>query len=76
MSGLNELLQKYALDGVEYKKVKDIASILRGKRLTKDQLSEDYKYPVFHGGLEPLGFYMENNREANTVMIINVGASA
>ena len=76
MSGLNELLQKYTLDGVEYKKVKDIASILRGKRLTKDQLSEDYKYPVFHGGLEPLGFYMENNREANTVMIINVGASA
>jgi len=39
-------------------------------------LAPDEKYPVFHGGLEPLGFYSEYNRPANTVMIINVGASA
>ena len=54
----------------------EICPILRGKRLTKSELSEDEKYPVFHGGIEPLGYYKEHNREANTVMIINVGASA
>src|SRR5690606_15259558 len=31
---------------------------------------------VFHGGLEPLGFYDLSNRKGETVMIINVGASA
>ena len=57
-------------------KIKDFAKVLRGKRLTKDQLSNCNKYAVYHGGLEPLGFYNEFNREADTVMIINVGASA
>ncbi|MDA7514685.1 restriction endonuclease subunit S, partial [bacterium] len=33
-------------------------------------------YPVFHGGLEPMGHYAKSNRPANTVMVINVGASA
>lgn len=50
--------------------------VLRGRRLTKDQLSVENKFPVFHGGLEPLGYYGKSNRNANTVMIINVGASA
>ena len=44
-------------------------------RLTRNQLSTQV-YPVFHGGLEPMGFYSTFNRLADTVMIINVGASA
>lgn len=50
--------------------------VLRGKRLTTKELSENANYPVYHGGTEPIGYYNEYNREANTVMIINVGASA
>ena len=66
------------LDGVEveWRQLGQITKIIRGKRLTKKELSEDGEYPVYHGGLEPLGFYNEANRNANTVMIINVGASA
>ena len=60
----------------EWKTLGEVCTILRGKRLTKSELSEDEKYPVFHGGIEPLGYYKEHNREADTVMIINVGASA
>lgn len=60
----------------EWKTLGEICTILRGKRLTKSELSNDEKYPVFHGGIEPLGYYKEANREADTVMIINVGASA
>lgn len=66
------------LDGVDvqWMALGDVTSVLRGKRLTKSQLSAGEKFPVYHGGLEPLGYYAEANRPANTVMIINVGASA
>lgn len=76
MSRLDELIAELCPNGVEYKSLKEIASILRGKRLTKGELSPDALYPVYHGGLEPLGYYLKSNRPANTVMVINVGASA
>ena len=72
MSKLEELIARLCPDGVEYKEIKTISKVLRGKRLTKNQLLDNGKYPVYHGGLEPLGFYNESNRSANTVMIINV----
>lgn len=49
---------------------------MRGKRLTKSELASDNPYPVYHGGLLPLGYYSQCNRDKDTVMIINVGASA
>ena len=57
---------------VEWKALGEVSKVLRGKRLTRDMLTPDEKYPVFHGGLEPLGFYSEYNRIGDTVMIINV----
>ncbi|MCQ2371686.1 MAG: restriction endonuclease subunit S [Akkermansia sp.] len=75
-SKLEQLLQKLCPNGVPFTPLSDITSILRGRRLTKKQLHTDGQYPVFHGGIEPLGHYAEYNREAQTVMIINVGASA
>lgn len=50
--------------------------VQRGCRLTKKELSENDSFPVFHGGLQPIGYYNQPNRAANTTMIINVGASA
>ncbi len=76
MSKLSEMIARLCPNGVEYKKLGEIVEILRGKRLTKKVLSSDGPYPVYHGGLEPLGYYSESNREGDTVMIINVGASA
>lgn len=69
---------KKLLEGieVEWKTLDEVTNVLRGKRLTRDLLSTSDKYPVFHGGLEPLGYYYNPNRPADTVMIINVGASA
>lgn len=61
---------------VEWKKLGDVVQVLRGRRLTKTELLEEGQYPVFHGGLEPLGYYNFKNREADSVMVINVGASA
>lgn len=76
MSKLDELIRELCPEGVEYKKVSEITKVLRGKRLTKNQLSENGNFPVYHGGLEPLGYYDEYNRSGETIMIINVGASA
>lgn len=76
MGKIDELIQMYCPDGVEYKRIDSYTQVLRGKRLTKDLLSDENKYPVYHGGLEPLGFYNSSNRMAGTVMVINVGASA
>ena len=66
------------LDGekVEWQTLGEVCDILRGKRLTKKELSEEGKYAVFHGGLVPIGFYSESNRKGDTTMVINVGASA
>lgn len=76
MSRLEELIDKLCPNGVEYKKISSFTKVLRGKRLTKDKLSEENSIPVYHGGIEPLGYYGRANRPANMVMIINVGASA
>ena len=61
---------------VKYMSIMDLAPVLRGKRLTKSELVEGGQYPVYHGGIEPLGYYGSKNRDAHTVMVINVGASA
>lgn len=72
MSNIKKLLEGVE---VEWKTLGEITNILRGKRLTRNLLSANDKYPVFHGGLDPLGYYYNANRPADTVMIINVGAS-
>lgn len=72
----DQLLDLEGKEGVEMKTLGDICKVQRGKRLTKDLLDDYSPYPVFHGGIEPLGKYGQFNREANTVMVINVGASA
>ena len=58
---------------VEWKKLGDVCKVLRGKRLTKSQLSEIEGYPVLHGGATPMGFYTEYNRKANTTVVVNTG---
>lgn len=76
MNRIQELIKELCPNGVEWKKLGEVCDVLRGKRLTKSQLTETGRYKVFHGGIEPIGFYNEKNRDANTVMVINVGASA
>jgi type I restriction enzyme S subunit len=60
--------------GVEWKKLGEVCEVQRGSRLTKKELSDEYQYPVFHGGLIPLGYYNQYNRKANQTMIINTGS--
>ncbi len=72
---MNKFLEKL-LKGreVEWRKLGEVCEILRGKRLTKKELNENGKYPVYHGGIIPLGYYDKFNRKANQTMIINTGS--
>lgn len=76
MNKIEELIQQYCPSGVKYSRISEITNVLRGKRLVKSQLNDDFGYPVFHGGIQPIGYYNKSNRESNLVMVINVGASA
>ena len=71
MSNINKILKNVE---IEYKALSEVCEILRGKRLTKKDLADDGDYPVFHGGLIPLGRYNEFNRKASQTMVINTGS--
>jgi type I restriction enzyme S subunit len=74
---LRKMIMELGSAGVEYKTLGELlGTIPRGKRLTKSELPEGGLIPVFHGGLEPIGFTDQANTAAMTVMVINVGASA
>ena len=76
MNRIEEMIRKLCPNGVEFKRLGDVCRVLRGKRLTTKELTNVGQYPVYHGGVEPIGYYVTNNRDANSTMIINVGASA
>ena len=76
MESIEQMIKRLCPKGVEYVKLGEVCDVLRGKRLTKKELFDDAQYKVFHGGLSPIGYYTKANRQAQTVMVINVGASA
>lgn len=77
MSRIDELIAEYCPGGVEFKTLGELfGSIPRGRRLTKSNLAADGSTPVFHGGLDPIGFHDRANTPGRTVMIINTGASS
>lgn len=76
MSKIEELINQLCPCGVKFVKLGNHIKVLRGRRLTTRDVIEDGEYPVYHGGIIPIGMYDKSNRKANTTMIINVGASA
>ncbi len=52
-----------------------IAKTLRGKRLVKNQLSQNGNFAVFQNSLTPLGYYHESNVKPDSVFIIGGGAA-
>lgn len=76
MKNLKTLIQKLCPDGVEFVKLGEVCEIKTGKGITQKDCSESSKYPVYSGGKEPMGYYKEFNRNANTVTVSRVGAYA
>jgi type I restriction enzyme S subunit len=73
----NDISIKKLLEGVdvEWKSLKACALIKRGQRVTKSQLSIDNKYPVYSGGVTPMGYFEKFNQDANTITITKYGTA-
>lgn len=54
----------------------EVVEVLRGKNLSRIDLTDGGKYPVYSGGLNPIGFHNKFNRKRGMVKIICSGASS
>ena len=75
MTKLEQLIEELCQDGVEYMPLQSAVSIERGKRVVKQQLSQEEGYPVYQNSLTPLGFHSKYNYSAETTFIIVAGAA-
>ena len=75
MNKLEKLIAKLCPNGVEYKALGKVATIERGVRVVRSQLTEAGNYPVFQNSISPLGFHTEYNCKANTTFVIAAGAA-
>jgi len=76
MSKLDELIAELCPHGVEYKKLKEVASVSIGEFVHKNKQNPNGVYPVYNGGTSNTGFYDEFNRTANKIIISARGANA
>ena len=65
------------LEGVEvdWKPLGAVTSISRGRRVTKKDLSPEKPYPVYSGGVTPMGFFERYNYDENTITIVKYGTA-
>ena len=74
MSKIDDLIKQYCPNGVEYKEIGKVLGVNRGKRLTKNDLSDSGRFVVYHGSKDtPLGKYDKSNAPADTVIVVNTG---
>ena len=70
-----KLLSLDGVEGVEWKKLGEVAELERGRRVVKKDLAECGEIPVFQNSLKPLGYYDRSNRKAYTAFVICAGAA-
>jgi len=68
---------KELLDGVEveWKSLGKCSLIKRGQRVTKNELASENKYPVYSGGVTPMGYFEKFNQNANTIIVTKYGTA-
>jgi type I restriction enzyme, S subunit len=76
MSKIDELIQKLCPLGVEMVSLGQVARVDKGKQINREELSDEFPYPVFNGGVGPSGRHIEANFPANTITVSQGGASA
>ena len=74
MNRLEELIQQYCPDGVEYVRLGDVVQVCRGTRVVKSQLTDE-GYPVYQNCLTPMGCFKHTNCPKGTTFIICGGAA-
>jgi len=72
VDSIKELLKN---EKIEWRKLRDVAEIKRGKRVTKNELNPNKPYPVYSGGITPMGYYDYFNQKENTITIVKYGTA-
>lgn len=75
MEKISEMIDRLCPEGVDIFQLGDVSDIIRGKRVTKGQLLPNGIYPVISGGVTPMGYINEYNREANTITVSQYGTA-
>ena len=75
MNRIDELISSLCFDGVEFRNLGDITRVVRGQRVTKRQLNETDQFPVYSGGVTPMGYFDKFNQTANTVTVVKYGVA-
>ena len=75
MNNLQRLIERLCPNGVLFKCLGEFCSIQTGRGITNKDTSDNGLYPVISGGVEPMGFYREYNRNENTVTIARAGGA-
>lgn len=75
-TSLDELIQQYCPDGVEWKTLGEVCDIHKGVQFNKTDMKEIGTYPVINGGINPSGYAEVFNEDKNTITISQGGASA
>ena len=76
MSKIEELIRKLCPDGVEYRKITEIATVTIGEFVHKNKQNNNSRYPVYNGGITNTGFYDEYNNDGKKILISARGANA
>ncbi len=62
-------------DEVEWKTLGEICEVKRGSRVTKRELDDNCSFPVYSGGVTPMGYLERSNQPANTVTVVKYGTA-
>ena len=75
MSKIDDLIKELCPDGVEFLDLANCSSIKRGKRVTKSDLDQGAPFPVYSGGIKPMGYYRAYNQSKNTITVVKYGTA-
>lgn len=76
MGKIDDLIQQYCPDGVEYVKLGEVCDIHKGVQFNKSDMKDMGTYPVINGGMNPSGYVEVFNEQEDTITISQGGASA
>ena len=75
MSGVNYMENLLEGVAVEWTTLEKCALIKRGQRVTKNELASENQYPVYSGGVTPMGYFERCNQKANTIIVTKYGTA-
>ena len=76
MTKLEQLIEELCPNGVEWKKLGEIAYVSIGEFVHQNKQNPQGKYPVYNGGISYTGYYDKYNKDANNIIISARGANA